>query len=317
MTCTRNDWRDRGRVALIVLALTLAAKLSVPGAAWAQAGDEPGWALDDLAVLYQPFPYEAKDVALTDMLQQMTIKTGVPVIAAQGLAGRVSVANGSGSLRDALDQVSGDAGLLWWFDGAAVHVEPASAMTSRLLPLQGVSMPALREQLDAVGMAHTSYRMIANDRASVVRVVAPRGYTDALAEVIAAMAAERSARADGGRSGMPLIIRGPARQRRPANLGYGAQPGAGYQPSGYPAGAYSNTNAAPVDAGRGYPANGYYGAGYPAGNFGAGSFGAGNFGAGNFGAGNFGAAPAPATSGATAPGYFAPATAPAAGRASQ
>ena len=163
-------------------------------------------------------------------------------------------------------------------------------------------MPALREQLDAVGMAHTSYRMIANDRASVVRVVAPRGYTDALAEVIAAMAAERSARADGGRSGMPLIIRGPARQRRPANLGYGAQPGAGYQPSGYPAGAYSNTNAAPVDAGRGYPANGYYGAGYPVGNFGAGSF---------------GAAPAPATSGATAPGYFAPATAPAAGRASQ
>lgn len=176
MTCTRNDWRDRGRVALIVLALTLAAKLSVPGTAWAQAGDEPGWALDDLAVLYQPFPYEAKDVALTDMLQQMTIKTGVPVIAAQGLAGRVSVANGSGSLRDALDQVSGDAGLLWWFD-----------------------------------------------------------------------------------------------------------------------------------AGRGYPANGYYGAGYPAGNFGA----------GNFGVGNFGAAPAPATSGATAPGYFAPATAPAAGRASQ
>lgn len=226
MTCAEYHWRERGRAALLVLAISLAAGLHCSANAQAQSGSEPGWALDDLAILYQPFPYEAKDVALTDMLQQMTMKTGVPVIAAQGLAGRVDVSNSSGSLRDALDQVAGDAGLLWWFDGAAVHVEPASAMTSRLLPLQGITMPDLREQMDAVGMAHTDYRMIANDRASVVRVVAPRGYTDALAEVIAAMAAERSARADGSRGDLPVVIRGPARQRRAASPFYPQQGGA-------------------------------------------------------------------------------------------
>lgn len=167
----------------------------------------------DRFVLDQPFPYAAKDVTLTTMLHEMAQKTQVPVIPAQGLAGRGDLDNSGGSLRDALDRLGAQGLALWWFDGAAVHVEPPEALTSRLIALQGVTMADLRGQLRTLRMDDPRWPLIGGADAQMVRLVAPQGYVQAIEAVIAALAQAQASR---DAAGLPVIIRGPGRGRAAA-----------------------------------------------------------------------------------------------------
>lgn len=161
-------------------------------------------------ILEQPFPYTAKDMTIQNMLLEMAHKTTVPIIPAAGLSGRADLENSTGSLRDALEDLSGRGLALWWFDGAAIHVEPPEAMTSKLLPLQNVPMADLRRELRAVGLDSPEWPLLGAPDAGIARLVAPQGYVQAVEAVISAMAARQQAR---GQSGLPLIIRGPGRLR--------------------------------------------------------------------------------------------------------
>lgn len=160
-------------------------------------------------LLEQPFPYEAKDVALTEMLHEMSQKTGLPVIVGEGVSGRAEVSNLRGSVRDLLQRLAEDGRISWWFDGAAVHVE-AAAMVSRLLPLKGVRPADLREALRGVGLTANEYPMLAEGNARMVRIVAPQGYVEAVQQTIDALAAELAPK---GPASLPVIIRGPGRAR--------------------------------------------------------------------------------------------------------
>lgn len=166
-------------------------------------------------LIEQPFPYEAKDVALTEMLHELSQKTGLPVVVGSGLSGRADIANLGGSIRSLLDGLSSEGQVSWWFDGAAVHVE-APQMVSRLLPLNGVRAEDLRAALRAVGMTGGEYPMIAEPGARMVRIVAPQGYAEMVEQTIAALSAEAKAKTTGT---LPIIIRGPGRahdaRRRP------------------------------------------------------------------------------------------------------
>lgn len=157
-------------------------------------------------VLGLPFPYEAKEVSIEAMLQDLTRKTQVPVISTKPLSGRVTISNQSGTLRDVLEALTDQGQALWWFDGSAIHLEPISSTVSQLIPLQGIRVDLLLSQLRAVGLENPQYPIRAASDAEMIRLVAPQAYVDAVSEVIATMAAARSA--SGGRSGLPNIIRG-------------------------------------------------------------------------------------------------------------
>ena len=205
-----------------------------------------------MLMLAQPFPYEARDVAVTEVVRQMAQRTGVPVIAAEGLAGRVSVDNAGGTLRDVLDSLTEGGQAVWWFDGAAVHVEPPGAVVSRLIPLQGVRLADLRAQVKALQMDDSDWPLIASGDASAVRVVGPQGYAEAIVELVAALAANVAARPE---PQLPVIIRGPGR-RRGGGMPWTASPA--YPPAFYPTGpyppaAYPAPPAQPSGAGRAVP----------------------------------------------------------------
>lgn len=208
---TRRDARRRDRPArrgailpAIILAVLVAVAPVHAGAQGAGQGD-----LGPL-LIEQPYPYEAKDVALTDMLHELSHKTGLPVVVGAGVSGRADIANVGGSVRSLLDGLADAGRVSWWFDGAAVHVEPAE-MTSRLLPLNGVRAEDLRAALRAVGMTAGEYPMIAEPGARLIRIVAPQGYVDMVEQTIAALAAEAKSK---GTAALPVIIRGPGRARQ-------------------------------------------------------------------------------------------------------
>lgn len=224
-----------GDLSAIVLALLVAL---VPLAAPAQDRAET----DMRALLVeQPFPYEAKDVTLTEMLHDLSHKTGVPVVVGDGVSGRVDIANLGGSVRTLLDALTDQGRISWWFDGAAVHVEQPQ-MASRLLPLNGVRVEDLRAALRAVGMTAGEYPMIAEPGSRLVRIVAPQGYVEMVEQTIAALAAE--AKAKEAPALLPIIIRGPGRAR-PARL---------RSPAGVAPAAPSAAPFAPATASGGAPA---------------------------------------------------------------
>lgn len=161
-------------------------------------------------VLERPFPYSAKDETLLTMLHAMTQKTRVPVIPAEGVSGRGNLDNSGGSLRDALDQLTQGGLGLWWFDGAAVHVEPPTALTSRLISLRGVPLPMLKHQLRVLGLEDDRWPLIGGGDARMARLVAPQGYAEAVEAVIASLTERPGAR---GEDTLPVIIRGPGRLR--------------------------------------------------------------------------------------------------------
>lgn len=157
-------------------------------------------------VLESPFPYRANDVQIEALLQEMTQKTGVPVMAAKGSDGRVTLSNPDGSLRDALDGMARQGQVVWWFDGVAVHVEPAETVVSQLIGLDGVSVGELRNEMRELGLSDPQYPLRAGAEAGMIRIVAPQGYIDAVSELATHMAAARAP--DAVQKGLPTIIRG-------------------------------------------------------------------------------------------------------------
>ncbi|MFV0385998.1 hypothetical protein [Paracoccus sp. (in: a-proteobacteria)] len=150
------------------------------------------------------------------MLQDLAQKTDVPVIASAALQGTVSLSNPDGTVGDVLDTLSRQGHLVWWFDGIAIHVEPPADMVSRLIALDGVSVGALRQQMEEVGLADPKYPILAGSGAQMVRVVSPKGYADAVDELAKHMSAVRK-EAQTEEGDLPRIIRGGAPRSHPAS----------------------------------------------------------------------------------------------------
>lgn len=157
--------------------------------------------------LFMPFPYEAKGAAAKGVLQDIAQKSGIPVITPDNISGTVDLSNERGSVRDALDLVTAQSNAVWWFDGAAVHVEPASALVSRLIGLEGITFGQLQSQMKAVGLDDPQYPLRASSNAEMVRVVAPEGYVTAV-ETLAKHLASQRPTAEAPRPGLPVILRG-------------------------------------------------------------------------------------------------------------
>lgn len=199
-------------------------------------------------VLSEPFPYEAKDVTMQSLAKELTQKTGIPVIGNRPSGGSFAVDNTGGSVRQLLDRLEADGRTLWWWDGGAIHFEAPDSITSTLIPLQGVSVDELIQQVSALGIDDVKYPIMSNPDARFVRVVGPQGYVDALRELIGNMG---SANAPAMAGQMPVIIRGrsplPPAQSGQGQTAPGQQVPQGQVVYGQPAQGTPPAQVLPVD----------------------------------------------------------------------
>ena len=158
------------------------------------------------------FPYEASGVDVRQVLEDLSRRSGTPVLVGEGLRADVTIRNAEGSVADLLNQVAVEAGALWWFDGVAIHVERGDAIESALVEVRGVEIETILDQLAGLGLTDTRFPIRATGDGALVRVVGPAGYVQQMAAIVSALVeievARRSGVADPPAAFVPRVYYG-------------------------------------------------------------------------------------------------------------
>jgi type III secretion protein C len=104
----------------------------------------------------RPFVYNAQQIPLVDLLRDFAGAAGVPIVIAEGVAGTVN-ANFNTTPQNFLDLISRSFALVWYFDGAAIHVYPSHHLQSRLFKLGGPLAVEPETKLRAFGLLDPRY----------------------------------------------------------------------------------------------------------------------------------------------------------------
>lgn len=132
--------RRRGRA---VRACALAALFILAVAA--RSGARADWS-------HRPFQYVAVDQDIRDVLRELSSAVSVPIEMSDAVRGQ---AHGRWAQMDAVDflgRLAHDYRLDWYYDGAMLSVSASSETATRLLPLHGMQLAALRAGLASAGL---------------------------------------------------------------------------------------------------------------------------------------------------------------------
>jgi type III secretion protein C len=102
------------------------------------------------------FVYDARQVALDELLRDFAGAMGLPIVIAQGVTGTVN-ARFATTPRAFLDLISRSFGLIWYYDGGAVYVYPSAQMQSRLFKLSGPMAEGAEARLLSFGLVDSRY----------------------------------------------------------------------------------------------------------------------------------------------------------------
>jgi len=140
----------------------------------------------------QPFVYSTDGSSLADVLDALGRQTGVPVRVDRTVHGKVV---GRFDLQPAqlLDVLSASFGFLWYYDGAVIHVSPASARNTITMRLNYAAARDVANSLDREGLADAHLPLIADNAHGTLTVSGPPDYNARI--VNAARQLEDSARA--------------------------------------------------------------------------------------------------------------------------
>lgn len=173
--------------------------------------------LDD--ILRKPFPYAATNVDINRVVVDLGTMAGIPVLASEDLEGIISVSNPRGAVEDALLSIADQVPIVWWFDGAAVRIEPQNQMTSKLVSLGQTQFQDFISELRAMSLYDGRFAIRPASSGGFVRMVAPAGYVAEAELLIDQMNAPRNHQvcqrqnADGSINeiivaGLPIVLRG-------------------------------------------------------------------------------------------------------------
>jgi type III secretion protein C len=160
---------------LIVSAIVV---LSPAGSAWSA---EPRWPKE-------PYRDLVIDQDLREVLSEFGRNVRVPMKVSDGIAGRrvrndLAVA----APRDFLQRLCDSYGLVWYFDGAVLHVSDESEVRTELLNIGAVTSETLVLRLNALGVADSRYAIRASGANGVISVSGPPPYLSMVKKTVAAI----------------------------------------------------------------------------------------------------------------------------------
>lgn len=139
------------------------------------------------------FPYQATSVDVEQALNDMSQHTGLTLKVSDKIDGSVSIDNSDGSVATFLDDVVSQVGGVWWSDGFIVHIEPQSGLASKLIMSQGLSLVAVKDELDDLGLLDKRFPLTTTRNGAVIRVVGPDTYVAQVESLIGTMIRTRRA----------------------------------------------------------------------------------------------------------------------------
>lgn len=144
--------------------------------------------------LDEPYPYQASEADVRQVLADLTRRTGYPALVHEAVRGSVTIANGSGNIADLLDEAASQTRAIWWFDGLVVRFEPSDGLTTAFLDSRGIPVERIRAELQALDLFDPRFPLRASADAAVIRVTGPAGYVEQVTAVVARLVAVREGR---------------------------------------------------------------------------------------------------------------------------
>jgi type II secretory pathway component GspD/PulD (secretin) len=153
----------RGFIALVVTAAVVTAALAPAGTAHAV---EPAWPAG-------PYKYMVIDQDVKGVLAEFGRNIGVPIDVSDQVKGRLRGRLGGAPAREFLDRLCESYGLVWYFDGAVLHVNARSEIRTELVSVSRLSPEEVSEKLTALGIADARYPVRSTQDTGVVSVSGP------------------------------------------------------------------------------------------------------------------------------------------------
>ena len=164
------------------LAKPLAAALIVVAGLMAPArSSEPKWPDG-------PYKYLVIDQDIKDVLTEFGRNIDVPVEVSNQVKGRLRGQLPVVTARDFLNKLCESYGLIWYFDGATLHVSAKSEVKTELINIGRLPVQNLTDQLNTLGIADPRFPVRSTPDGGVISVSGPAPYIALVRQTLTAMA---------------------------------------------------------------------------------------------------------------------------------
>ncbi|MCG8649567.1 MAG: type III secretion system outer membrane ring subunit SctC, partial [Pirellulales bacterium] len=157
-----------GLVLICLFAPPVGAQSQIP---WKQGNYFRGQAIDD------PTP-------LKELFEEFGKVQEIPVIVSQDVAGAISVQHSAMPPEKYLDTLCADNDLIWYFDGAAIHIYTDAALQSAALPLGSLTDQQLVEALQRLGVYSARFPIRAEPELGMIFVSGPARYLEVIDQIL-------------------------------------------------------------------------------------------------------------------------------------
>jgi type II secretory pathway component GspD/PulD (secretin) len=175
---------------MLTLARNLRFRRLMLGAALAAIGitannsarsDEPKWPT-------QPYKYIVVDQDVRDVLVEFGRNIGIPTRISDAVAGRrVRGEFTTLKAKEFLQRLCSSYGLVWYFDGSALHINTEAEVRTELITLVGVRSRSLVSRLEELRLTDARYPVRVTDDVRVVSVSGPPPYLALVHQAVAAL----------------------------------------------------------------------------------------------------------------------------------
>jgi len=152
-------------------------------------GLEPQWPVG-------PYKYMVIDQDLKGVLVEFGRNVGVPVDLSDHVKGRLRGRLGVAPAREFLDKLCEIYGLVWYFDGAVLHVSAKAEVKTELINIGRLPPGQVSEKLSALGIADPRYPVRTTPEVGVISVSGPPPFMSLVRQTLTAMALPPPVRED-------------------------------------------------------------------------------------------------------------------------
>jgi type III secretion protein C len=144
-------------------------------------GMEPQWPTG-------PYKYMVIDQDIKGVLIEFGRNVGVPVDLSDQVKGRLRGRLAVAPAREFLDRLCESYGLVWYFDGAVLHISAKAEIRTELVSIGRLSPGAVGEKLNALGIADARFPVRSTQDAGVVSVSGPPPFVSLVRQTLTALA---------------------------------------------------------------------------------------------------------------------------------
>ncbi len=162
---------------------------AVLGSAHAALGMEPKWPAG-------PYKYVVIDQDVKGVLTEFGRNIGVPVDLSEQVKGRLRGRLAVATAREFLDKLCESYGLVWYFDGAVLHVNAKAEIRTELISIGRLPPGEVSEKLNALGIADPRFPVRSTQDNGVVSVSGPPPFVSLVRQTLTALAPPSPVRED-------------------------------------------------------------------------------------------------------------------------